>query len=94
MMHNPAGPGELLREFMGERSVTALAKHIGVARATLSRVLNGRNAVSVELSIRLGEALGLSPDFFAKAQLQYDMWQESRKKRSRITPFVEALVCK
>jgi len=64
--------GELLREFMGDRSVTELAKHIGVARATLSRILNGRNAVSVDLSIRLGEALSLSPDFFAKAQLQYE----------------------
>ncbi len=73
MMHNPASPGELLREFMGDRSVTELAKHIGVARATLSRILNGRNAVSVDLSIRLGEALSLSPDFFAKAQLQYDV---------------------
>jgi len=60
MMHNPASPGELLREFMGDRSVTELAKHIGVARATLSRILNGRNAVSVDLSIRLGEALSLS----------------------------------
>ena len=89
LMHNPASPGELLREFMGNRSITELAEHIGVARATLSRVLNGRNAVTVELSVRLGEALSLSPDFFAKAQLQYDLWRHlQQKKRRTIKPMV------
>jgi addiction module HigA family antidote len=91
MMHNPASPGELLREFMGSRSVTELAAHIGVARATVSRVLNGKTAVTVDLSIRLGQALSLSPDFFAKAQLQYDLCRESRKKRRSIKPLVAAL---
>lgn len=86
MMHNPASPGELLKEFMGERSITALAEHIGVSRATLSRILNGHNAVTVDLSMRLGAALSLSPDFFAKAQLQHDLWNKSRKARRTIKP--------
>jgi addiction module HigA family antidote len=86
MMYNPASPGELLREFLGTRTATQLAAHIGVARATISRILNGRTAVTVDLSIRLGEALTLSPDFFCKAQLQYDLWTESQKKRPKIRP--------
>jgi len=86
MMHNPASPGELLKEFLGDRTVTELAEHIGVARATVSRILNGRTSVSMDLSIRLGEALELSPDFFSKAQLQYDLWIESQKKRPKIRP--------
>jgi addiction module HigA family antidote len=85
-MHNPASPGELLKEFLGEITATQLAEHIGVARATISRILNGRTAVTVDLSIRLGEALGLSPDFFSKAQLQYDLWIESQRKRQKIKP--------
>ena len=85
-MHNPASPGELLQEFLGERSLTALADHIGVTRATVSRIVNGRTAVTVEMSIRLGAALNLSPDFFSKAQLQYDLWLASKKKRPRIRP--------
>lgn len=85
-MWNPASPGELLREFMGEHTVSELAEHIGVARATLSRILNGHNAVTVDVSIRLGEALRLSPDFFVKAQLQHDLWQESQKKRRKVRP--------
>jgi addiction module HigA family antidote len=86
IMYNPASPGELLREFLGKRTATGLAEHIGVTRATISRILNGRTAITVDLSIRLGEALALSPDFFSKAQLQYDLWLESRKKRPRIRP--------
>jgi addiction module HigA family antidote len=85
-MHNPASPGELLREFLGVRTATELAAHIGVARATISRILNGRASITVDLSIRLGEALSLSPDFFSKAQLQYDLWTESQKKRRKIRP--------
>jgi antitoxin HigA-1 len=85
-MYNPASPGELLREFLGEHPISQLAEHIGVARATISRILNGHTGVSVDLSIRLGEALSLSPDFFSKAQLQYDIWVESQKKREKIKP--------
>jgi len=85
-MYNPAGPGELLREFMGRVTATELAEHIGVARATVSRILNGRTAITTDLSIRLGEAFSLSPDFFSKAQLQYDLWIESQKKRPKIKP--------
>ncbi len=36
MMRNPASPGELFREFLGARTATELAEHIGVARATIS----------------------------------------------------------
>jgi addiction module HigA family antidote len=86
MMHNPASPGELLREFLADRPVGEFANHIGVARATVSRILNGRTSVTVDLSIRLGEALSLSPEFFSKAQLQFDLWNELRKKRPRIRP--------
>ena len=86
MMYNPAGPGELLKEFLGKRTATELADHIGVARATISRILHGRTAISLDMSIRLGEALALSPDFFSKAQLQRDLWVESKKRRRKIKP--------
>jgi addiction module HigA family antidote len=86
VMHNPASPGELLKELLGATTATELARHIGVARATISRILNGRTAVTMDLSIRLGEAMALSSDFFSKAQLQYDLWIESQKKRPKIRP--------
>jgi addiction module HigA family antidote len=86
MMHNPASPSELLKEFLGARTATGLAGHFGVARATISRILIGHCAGTMDLSIQLGEALALSPDFFAKVQLQHDLWMESQRKRRKIKP--------
>jgi antitoxin HigA-1 len=51
-MHNPPYPGE----YLGEMSVSAAAKHLWVGRVTLSRVLNGRAAVSPEMAVRLAAA--------------------------------------
>jgi len=64
-----------------------LAEHIGVARATIPRILNGHTAVTMDLSIRLGEASSsLSPDFFSEEQLQRDLWEASQRKRPKIKP--------
>lgn len=41
-MYNPAHPGEILREYLGDVQVTVAAKRLRVARSTLSRLLNGR----------------------------------------------------
>ena len=30
-MHNPVHPGMLVREYLGDRSIVSVAKHIGVA---------------------------------------------------------------
>jgi antitoxin HigA-1 len=85
-MHNPAHPGEVLKEVFEGLSITELAKHLGVSRVALSRVLNCRAAVSAEMSLRLSEALGTSPDMWFKMQTNYDFWQASQKKRKRVAP--------
>ena len=53
-MHNPPHPGEVLRELCLEPlglSVTAAAEALGVARKTLSAILNGRSGISPEMAI-------------------------------------------
>ena len=62
-MHNPAHPGEVLREYMGNISVTSLAAHLGVTRVTLSRLLNGNAGVSAEMALKLSEAFARRPTF-------------------------------
>lgn len=44
---HPVSRRELRKEFFGDRTVTALAEHIGVSRATISRILKRRNAVTI-----------------------------------------------
>jgi addiction module HigA family antidote len=84
-MYNPAHPGEILREHMGTMSVTKLAAHLGVSRVTLSRLLNGTSGISAEMSLKLSEALGTSPELWLNLQTQYDLWHASRIRRKRIT---------
>ncbi len=86
MMYNPAHPGEVLRDYLEGRSVTDVAKHLGVSRVSLSRVLNSPAGVTPEMSLKLSEALGTSPDFWFKMQAQYDFWQASQKKRKKVAP--------
>ena len=63
--HNPPHPGEILADTVVRKSgglnVTEFARRLGVSRVALSRVVNGRAAVSAELAIRLAAALGGSP---------------------------------
>jgi addiction module HigA family antidote len=87
MIFNPAHPGEVLRDYLGEMTVAEAAKRLGVTRAHLSRILNGRAGVSAAMSLRLSAALGTSPDFWLKMQMQYDLWQARKTKQPKIRPF-------
>jgi len=55
-MHNPAHPGEILKELVIdslELTITDVAHHLDVSRKTLSKVLNARGAVTPEMAVRL-----------------------------------------
>ena|SRR5664279_4703406 len=87
MIFNPAHPGEVLRDYLGEMTVAEAATRLGVTRAHLSRILNGRAGVSAAMSLRLSAALGSSPEFWLKMQMQYDLWQARKTKQPKIRPF-------
>jgi addiction module HigA family antidote len=83
-MFNPPHPGAVLKEYLGDISVTTAADHLGVTRAALSRILNGSAGISAEMALRLSEALGTSPELWARKQAQYDLWQASKKRRRKL----------
>jgi addiction module HigA family antidote len=86
-MHDPPHPGEILEDtVLRELSVTDLAKRLSVSRVALSRVVNGRAAVSAELAIRLAAALGGSAETWMRMQVTYDLWHAQKKKRPKIKP--------
>lgn len=87
MIHNPAHPGEVLRDYLGNLTVADAAKRLGVTRAHLSRILNGHASVTAAMSLRLAAAAGTTPDFWAKMQLNYDLWQARKRKQPKIKPF-------
>ena len=92
-MHNPPHPGETLREDVLpalELSVTEAAEQLRVTRATLSRVLNGRAAISPEMALRLEGWLGIenggSADTWIAQQAAFDLWKARKAGAPKVTP--------
>ena len=81
-IYNPPHPGETLREDVLPAlglTVTDAAAQLGMTRAALSRVLNGRAAISPEMALRLEGWLGVKnggrADLWIAQQASYDLWQ-------------------
>ena len=84
-MHNPAHPGEVLREYLPESlGVTEAARRLGVTRQALSALLNGRSGVSAEMALRLESALGTSAEMWLEMQAGYDLWQARQHRRPKV----------
>src|ERR1035437_11130503 len=85
-MHNPSHPGRILAYYLQDRSVTEVARHLGVTRPALSRVLNGKAGISADMALRISDAFGTEPDFWLRLQAQRDLWIASHKKRTKVKP--------
>ena len=88
-MHNPAHPGEVLREWIPpDMTVTEAANALQINRVTLSNLLNGKASVTANIALRLSAWLGTSADLWLGMQNQWDLWQASRLPRPTIKPLV------
>lgn len=78
-MHNPAHPGEILKELVIEPlglSITEAASRLGVSRTSLSKVLKGRGTVTPEMALRLEMTFGKpNAAHWLRLQNAYDLWQ-------------------
>jgi addiction module HigA family antidote len=90
-MYNPAHPGKIVRECMGDAiTVSALAKHLGMTRANLSMILNGRMRISASVAVKLGEAFpNQNAELWMALQSQHDLWHAKRRKRTKIQPLAK-----
>ena len=91
-MHNPPHPGETLREDILPAlglTVTQAAEQLGVTRAALSRVLNGRAGISPTMALRLEAWLGVErggrADVWIAEQAAYDLWQARQGEAPNVT---------
>ncbi|MBI5185559.1 MAG: HigA family addiction module antidote protein [Nitrospinae bacterium] len=85
-MKNPPHPGRSIKDACLDElglSVTDGARILGVARHTLSRVINGQAGISPEMAIRLEKAFGAAADSWLRMQAAYDL-ARARKNEDRI----------
>jgi addiction module HigA family antidote len=71
----PTSPGEFIRaEILDELglSVSRAAQILGVRRATLSDLVNGRATMSAEMALRIEKAFGISMDTLLRMQAWHD----------------------
>jgi addiction module HigA family antidote len=98
-MFNPPHPGLTLRDDVLpalQLSVGEAAAQLGVDRTTLSKVLNGRAAISPAMALRierwLGRDHGGAAEVWLAQQAAYDLWQARvAVKASRELAGVKAL---
>ena len=96
-MYNPPHPASILREDVLPAlgmSVSEAARQLGVSRVALSRVLNERAGISVELARRIEAWLGIKnggrAETWLKMQIDYDLWQARKAGAPKVKPLKPA----
>lgn len=83
-------PGEiLLEEFLEPMGISQykLAKAIGKPQSAISDIVHGRRAITPEMALLLGRALGTTPCFWIDLEMTYQL----KILESRDMPEVRAL---
>lgn len=79
-MKNPVHPGTLLKDNIEtlNMSVTEFSFKLGVSRQIVSKIINLRAGISVEMALKLGKAFNTSPEFWINMQTAYDLAQAKK----------------
>jgi len=87
-MFNPVHPGELIRETIdgiteetGKKlSIEEVAISLGTTRKTLSAIINGKQAVTPEMAIKLATGFSnTTPEFWLRVQDNYNLFIARKK---------------
>ena len=89
----PIHPGEHLAEIMTELGITQyrLAKTIGVPPIRIHDIVHRRRSITADTALRIGQALGMTPDYWLNLQRMYDLdVARATTDTSTIEPLVQA----
>ena len=75
MITDPIHPGEHLAEILDELGISQyrLAKAIGVPPRRINEIVHGRRSITPDSAVRIGQALGMTPEFWINLQGLYDL---------------------
>ncbi len=90
----PSHPGDFIRTEIVEElglTIARTAEILGMRRATLSALLNGKAALSPEMALRVEKAFGLKMD----TMLRMQAWHDCARMRARahevaVEPYLSA----
>ena len=89
----PIHPGEHLAEMLTELGISQyrLARTIGVPPRRINEIVHGRRSVTADTALRVGRALGTTPEFWLNLQRMYDLdLARTSADVNRIEPLVAA----
>ncbi len=89
----PIHPGEHLAEFIEELGISQyrLAKTIGVPPVRINAIIKRRRSITADTALRIGRALGTTPEYWLNLQRMYDIdLARTKTDISNIEPLVEA----
>jgi addiction module HigA family antidote len=90
-MHNPAHPGEVLKEWLPEGlTVTAAAVQLGISRVMLSKILNAIASITADMAMRLAAWLGTSAEMWVEMQAAWELWQAEQRGLPDVRPLQQA----
>lgn len=83
----PATPGEFIREYLEDEDMCltqgALAQRLGVSRANLNAVINGKRAVTPAMAMRLERVLGVSMQTWLNLQAAVDIYDAIHSREAK-----------
>jgi antitoxin HigA-1 len=86
-MKEPSHPGDVIYWGILEPlglSIGRAAELLGIRRATLSDLVNGKSSLSPEMAYRVHKVFGPDPDHLMRIQAAYDMAQFRNKNAQDI----------
>ena len=84
-------PGEHLAEILEELGISQyrLAKTMGVPPIRINDIVRCRRSITADTALRIGRALGMTPEFWLNLQRMYDL---DIARASTDTSAIESLV--
>jgi len=84
-------PGTILKECLDELGIPAvrLSHATRIPPSRITEIIKGRRGITVETALRIGKALGTSPDYWLNLQRSYDLRRAGGEKLDEVEVLVE-----
>ncbi len=86
MLRRTIHPGRVLKDELEELGVTPteFARQINVPANRVSRIVNGKRAITGDTALRLGHWFGVEPQFWLNLQAHFDLVSADKEKGAAI----------